>query len=158
MTPPYRLDHLARPPAPRTVPDYLVAERGGVTVWWSNITRQGEWVLPRVFRAFTFMGNAEIDLTAAQMSAGASEIEVRCVFGNVEIRVPPDIRVLCDGDGMAGSFDIEFVGDTGTPAADAPRLLVTGSAWFGSVTVKVMGTPGPGWKEKLKSSWDFFYR
>jgi predicted membrane protein len=104
------------------------------------------------------MGNAELDLTAAQMSPGTSEIEVRCIFGNVEIRVPPDIRVECNGDAFMGSFELEIVGYTDIPAPDSPRLLITGGVHFGSVTVRVMGTPGPTIKERLKSTWEFFYR
>ena len=71
----------------RLIPDNLVPLRNGVTVWWSNIKREGEWILPRTFRVFTFMGNAELDLTWARMGEGVSEIEIRCILGNVEIKV-----------------------------------------------------------------------
>ncbi len=144
--------------ASRTLPDHLVPERNGVTVWWSSIKRVGEWTLPRFFRTFTFMGNTELDLTSARMSADVSEIEIRCILGNVELMVPPDVRVYCEGNGFIGSFEVEIVGIVdGAHAPDAPILRVTGTAYLGSVTVKVMGTPGPDWKQKLKSSWDFFY-
>ncbi|MBC7789769.1 MAG: hypothetical protein H7Z74_07470 [Anaerolineae bacterium] len=91
------------------------------------------------------------------MATGTSELEVRCILGNVEIRVPPDIRVQCEGDSIGGNFDVERVGDTGMPSSDAPTLRVTGTVYLGSVTVKIMGTPGPGLKERLKAGWDFFY-
>lgn len=158
MTPPYRFDSPRRANLARVVPDYLVPERNGVAVWWSNIVRQGDWILPRVFRTFVCMGNVEIDLTSAGMAPGTSEIEVRCILGNVEIRVPPDIHVDCDGNGLGGNFDLELVGNAEMPPSDAPTLHVTGAAYLGSVTVKIMGTPGPGLKERLKAGWDFFYR
>jgi hypothetical protein len=152
VTPPYRVD----PPVPsavsRILPESLVPARSGVTVWWSGIKREGEWILPRIFRVFTFMGNTEIDLTLARIGAGESEIEVLCIFGNVEITVPRDIRVLSDGDGVVGSFDIHRIGDT-TPPLDAPTLRITGTAYLGSVTVHVKGLVGPGWKEKLIAGW-----
>lgn len=98
------------------------------------------------------MGNTEIDLTHARLSADTSEIDIRCIMANVEITVPRDIRVLCDGDGMVGSFDILRIGDT-TPPEDAPTLRVTGTAYFGNVTIKIVGPVGPGWKEKLVAGW-----
>ena len=64
-------------PVQRALPDHLIPERSGVTVWWSNIKREGEWILPRMFRVFTFMGNVELDLTYARMNPGISEIEIR---------------------------------------------------------------------------------
>ena len=137
----------------RVLPENLVPPRNGVTVWWSNIKREGEWILPRIFRTFTFMGNTELDLTFARMGEGTSEIEIRCIFGNVEIRVPPDIRVQCDGDGLAGSFEVVRVGVVPTPREDSPMLLISGSVYFGAVTVKIMGEVGPGWKEKLVAGW-----
>jgi len=140
----------------RSLPDNLVPERNGVTVWWSNIKREGEWILPRTFRTFTFMGNTELDLMTARMGQGTSEIEIRCIFGNVEIRVPPDIRVLCDGDGLAASFEVERIGEIPPLSDEAPTLRITGSAYFGAVSIKIMGIPGPGWKEKLAAGWKSF--
>jgi hypothetical protein len=138
-------------PIIRTLPPDLIPERSGATVWWSSINRQGEWILPRVYRAFAFMGNIELDLTTARMSAGESEIEVRCVFSNVEVTVPPDVRVLCDGDGIAGSFEVVTVGRVDPLPDDAPTVRITGAAYFGSVSVKIQGVVGPGWKEKFKA-------
>jgi hypothetical protein len=137
----------------RLIPDNLVPLRNGVTVWWSNIKREGEWILPRTFRVFTFMGNAELDLTWARMGEGVSEIEIRCILGNVEIKVPPDIRVQCDGDGVAGNFEVERIGEVPLPREDAPTLRIIGAAYLGSVSIKIMGHVGPGWKDKLVSGW-----
>lgn len=136
----------------RVVSDYLIPERDGVSVWWSNITRDGEWMFPRIFRAFAFMGNVEMDLTAARMAEGVSEIDIRCIMANIEIQVPPDIRVLCDGSGIAGNFEVIRVGDT-TPPADAPTLRISGTAYLGSVTIKIVGTGVLTRTEKLSAWW-----
>lgn len=150
MTPPYRVDQPPHAIAPlRTIPENLVPDRSGVTVWWSNIKREGEWIFPRIFRTFAFMGNVELDLTSARMGAGTSEIEIRCIMANVEIKVPPDIRVLCDGDGIAGNFEVVRIGEAPPPTPDAPTLKISGTAYLGSVMVKVMGQVGPGWKDRL---------
>ena len=140
-------------PAPinHIVPDSLIPERSGVTVWWSNIKREGEWILPRIFRTFTFMGNTELDLTHARMSGQISEIEIRCVLGNVEITVPPEIRVLCEGDGVGGNFEVVRIGEIPPTPVDAPTVKITGTAYLGSVAVKIVGKVGPGWKDKLKA-------
>lgn len=144
------------PPAPlsrrRIIPESHVPERSGATVWLSNLERDGDWILPRIYRVFTFMGNVDLDLTSAQIGAGESQIEISCTLAKVEITVPREIRVDCDWDGFAGNFSIERVGDT-TPPDDAPLLRVTGSVYFGSVTVKIVGPRPPGLKDKLLATW-----
>jgi len=144
--------HSAVPaPIQRTLPDNFVPERSGVTVWWSNIKREGEWILPRIFRLFTCMGNVELNLTHARMSAGISEIDIRCILANVEITVPPDVRVLCEGEGFMGNFETQRIGEIPPVPINAPTVKITGNAYLGSVTVKVIGRFDPGWKEKLKA-------
>ncbi len=98
------------------------------------------------------MGNVEIDLRSAHLGAGTSEMEVNCLMGNIEITVPPEIRVLCDGHGMLGSFDVERVGNT-TPPADAPTVRISGTAYLGAITIRVVDPNAPGWTEKLKAGW-----
>jgi hypothetical protein len=144
------------PPVPQVVsrilPDTLIPVRNGVTVWLAGVKREGEWILPRIFRVFSCMGDVEIDLTTARIGAGESEIEVLCILSNVEIRVPADIKVLCDGDGMGGNFDVKRIGET-TPPENAPVLRITGTAYLGSVTVTIKGQVGPGWMERLLTGW-----
>ncbi len=83
------------------------------------------------------MGNVEIDLRSAHLGAGVSEMEVNCLMGNIEITIPPEVRVLCDGHGLLGSFDVERIGNT-TPPPDAPTIRVTGTAYLGAITVTVV--------------------
>ena len=123
----------------RVLPENLVPPRNGVTVWWSNIKREGEWILPRIFRVFTCMGNVELDLTHARMSADVSEIEIMCVLANVEITVPTDVRVMCEGEGLMGNFETQRIGEIPPVPIDAPVVKITGNAYLGSVTVKVIG-------------------
>ena len=135
----------------RLLPDNFIPAHNGVTVWWSNIRRDGEWILPRLFRVFTCMGNVELDLTRARLGAGTSEIEIRCILANVEISVPPDIRVEADGEGLAGNFEVKRIGDVPMAPPNSPILRISGNAYFGSVTVNIMGTIGPNWKDKFKA-------
>ena len=139
------------PVSTRTLPPDLIPERSGATVWWSSINRQGQWILPRIYRAFAFMGNIELNLMDARMAPGESEIEIKCIFANVEITVPPDVRVLCDGDGIAGAFEVVTVGKVDPLPVDAPTLRISGTAYFGNVSIKIQGVVGPGWMDKLKA-------
>ncbi len=97
------------------------------------------------------MGNVELDLSHARMSSDVSEIEIRCVLANVEISVTPDIRVIVEGDGIGGNFETVRIGEIDPTPVDAPTVKITGVAYLGSVTVKILGRVGPGWKEKLKA-------
>lgn len=98
------------------------------------------------------MGNIELDLTSALMGSGVSEMELNCLLGAVTVIVPPDIRVICDGDSLVGSFNVEHVGKT-TPPVDAPTLRISGNAYFGAVTIRIVDPNAPGFLAKLKAGW-----
>ena len=155
MTPPYRIN---QPPAPvvlvRTLPADLIPERSGAVAWWSSIKRGGDWIVPRTFRAFTCMGNIELDLTHARMGSGTTEMELNCFMGAIDVNVPPDIQVICDGDSIAGAFEVKRMGNTTPPAAGAPILRISGSAYFGAINIKIIDPNAPGWAEKLKAGWE----
>lgn len=151
MTPPYRVSQGAEQALPvRTLSDEYIAERSGVVCWWSAVKREGEWILPRAFRAFACMGHIEIDLTHARMGAGITEMELNCLMGGIDVIVPPDIRVLCDGDAMVGNFEVSRIGNP-TPHPDAPTLRISGNAYFGAVSIRVVDPNAPGWADKLKA-------
>ncbi len=136
-------------PSPVVIPEDLVPERRGAMAFLSSINRDGDWVLPRAFRIVSFMGNVELDLTSVRLGAGESHIEVRCIFGNVEITVPPGIRLTVEGDPLIGVFEVTRSSPS-TTDADAPLLRVSGSAHFGAVTVNVVDPNAPGWLERIR--------
>lgn len=145
------------PHAPRVVPASVAPERAGVAACFSKAVREGDWLLPRGFRAVALMGSVKLDLTRSAVAEGVSDIEIMCVMGSVEIIVPHQLRVECDGDQTVGSFEITH--DSGSaPAADAPLLRIRGRVFMGSVDVKVVDPNAPGWLERLRSGWEFFRR
>ena len=149
-------DDLA-PRAPRIVPASTVPARAGVAACFSKSVREGDWLLPRGFRAVALMGSVKLDLTRSAVADGITDIEIMCVMGSVEIIVPHQLRVECDGDQTVGSFEITH--DSGSvPAADAPLLRIRGRAFMGSVDVKVVDPNAPGWLQRLRSGWEFFRR
>lgn len=155
MTPPYSVGPAAALPVlVRTLPDDLIPERSGVVAWWSSIKRAGDWIVPRNFRAFTCMGNIELDLTHARMGSGTTEMELNCFMAAIDVHVPPDVRVLCDGDCIVGAFEVQRVGNIPQLPDDAPTLRISGTAYFGAVNIKIIDPNAPGWAEKLKAGWE----
>jgi len=95
------------------------------------------------------MGNVELDLREAEIGYGLSVIEAVSVMGNVEITVPPDIAVECEGGGLLGSFTLKYQGPANPAAANRERTVrITGSAYAGNVEVVVKG-PDEGMLTKL---------
>ena len=137
------------PTAHPTIAPHLVPERRGAIAVLSHMRRDADWILPRLFRIFAFWGNAEIDLTQALLAPGVSEIEVSCIMASVEIIVPPDLRVECDVSAVMGSAEVQRqVASTTSP--DAPTVRVTGSAFMGSIEIKVIDPNAPSFMERIR--------
>jgi hypothetical protein len=95
-------------------------------------TREGNWVVPPIFRAVAVMGGIELDLTSATFAAPEATIDAYALMGGVEITVPPDITVVVHGGAFMGGFT-DSVHQQGPPGA--PVLHVTGFALMGGVDV-----------------------
>jgi Cell wall-active antibiotics response LiaF, C-terminal len=106
----------------------------GVVAFISGQTRDGPWRLSPSTRVVTVLGSAELDLREAELSEGESVIEIFCLLGSVEIIVPPGVRVLNEGDSLAGNFAMK-AGDWDA-APDAPVVRVIGSAYLGDVEIR----------------------
>src|SRR3984893_5053206 len=112
----------------------------GVVSFLSSTEREGRWQLPRRFRALAVMGNVELDLRAAEIGYGLSVIEAVAVFGNIEITIPPDITVECDGDSLLGTFILKYDSRANPAAASRDRVVhVTGTAYASAVPIHVKG-------------------
>jgi hypothetical protein len=110
----------------------------GTSTWavavMSGFQRRGRWTVPRRFGCFAFWGGGELDLREADFAA--EEVVINCVaiMGGVNIVVPPGVEVVVRGLGVMGGFDD---GETGIPGAPgAPRVVVTGFAFWGGVGVE----------------------
>jgi len=132
-----------------TLEAHLVPDRRGAVAVLSHMRRDADWILPRLFRVFAFWGNAEIDLTKALLAPGTSEIEIRCIMASVEIIVPPDVRVESEVDAVLGSAEVQRqIASTTSP--DAPTVRITGSAFMGSIEIKVVDPNAPGLMERIR--------
>ncbi|MEV0277219.1 DUF1707 domain-containing protein [Streptomyces sp. NPDC050610] len=125
-------------PAPGADSDWAGRIGGRATSRWGvavmgGFQRGGRWTVPRVFSSVAFWGGGQIDLREADFED--REIVIRCfaIMGGMEVVVPPDVEVHVSGVGIMGGFDDKASGP-GTPGA--PRVTVTGLAFWGGVGVR----------------------
>src|SRR6201996_4582402 len=110
----------SRTPAARPAyggdPDRFGAEptsHTGVAIL-GGFSRKGDWVVPKDFNAFMFMGGAEIDLREARFAEREVNIHIVAFLGGCEIIVPEDATVRVTGVGIMGAFEHTGAG-TGSP-------------------------------------------
>ncbi|MFI7504200.1 DUF1707 domain-containing protein [Streptomyces sp. NPDC049687] len=114
----------------------------------SGFQRRGRWTVPRRFTCFAFWGGGEIDLREADFAAGEVEINCVAIMGGMQIVVPPGVEVVVRGIGIMGGFDQRETGIPGDPGA--PRVVVTGFAFWGGVGVERKQTRAARRQEKLE--------
>ena len=138
-----------RAPLARLEPDASLA--GGqpvkrIAAIFSSIERRGAWAVPPVLQISSVFGNAELDFRQARFAPGVTELRVNVVFGNLEILVPPNLAVECEGTAIFASFE-----QAATAAADPerPLLRIVGRAVFGSVEIATR-PPGDKWRDRGK--------
>ncbi|MFE9096375.1 DUF1707 domain-containing protein [Streptomyces sp. NPDC007264] len=106
----------------------------GAVAVMSGFQRKGRWTMPKRFTCFAFWGGGEIDLREAYFADREVEINCVAIMGGVNIIVPPGVEVVVRGMGVMGGFDQREDGVPGEPGA--PRVVVTGFAFWGGVSVE----------------------
>jgi hypothetical protein len=96
--------------------------------------RKGSWVAPERFSSFVFWGGGEIDLREARFAGPEVTIRANAIMGGIQIIVPEDAEVHVNGIGIMGGFDTRASG-AGT-ATGGPRIIITGIAFWGGVSVE----------------------
>jgi len=116
----------------------------------STVRKTGQWTPARHNKVTCVMGNAKFDLRDALMLHGETHFELNVVMGEVELIVPPGLRVECDGFALMSEFDDAH--SEGLAPPDAPVIRVTGSAVMGAVRIKTR-LPGESalaaWRRRL---------
>ncbi|MCB5167236.1 DUF1707 domain-containing protein [Streptomyces bambusae] len=106
--------------------------------------RKGAWTVPARLNAVAFWGGGTLDLREAHFETREVVINCVAIMGGVEIVVPPGVDVQIRGIGIMGGFG-EY-GSAPTPDLPvdprAPRVVVTGFAFWGGVDVKRKGRKG----------------
>lgn len=106
----------------------------GAVAVMSGFQRKGRWTVPRRFGCLAFWGGGEIDLRDALFADREVVLNCVAVMGGVDVIVPPGVEVVVRGVGVMGGFDHSEDGVPGDPGA--PRVVVTGFAFWGGVGVK----------------------
>ena len=96
--------------------------------------RKGVWRLARYTNAITFMGGMELDFTQAEMPPGVTELNVFCLMGGLDVKVPPGLSVEVHGIPILGGIDNRARG--GGPVG-GPILRIKGLVIMGGIDVKV---------------------
>ncbi|CAM5733362.1 hypothetical protein SALBM311S_02981 [Streptomyces alboniger] len=129
---------MSKDPAPSGSWAGRITGREGSSTWavavMSGFQRKGRWTVPRRFNCFAFWGGGEIDLREADFEVGEVEINCIAIMGGMQVIVPPGVEVVVRGIGVMGGFDHREEGVPGDPGA--PRVIVTGFAFWGGVGVE----------------------
>jgi hypothetical protein len=104
----------------------------------ASFERRGRWTVGRTFRGLAVIGNGEIDLRQARFIDGETTIHATAIIGTITVVVPEDAEVHVGGTAIIGGFDHHDEGP-GTPGA--PRIMITGVAFCGTVYVERRSGP-----------------
>ena len=100
----------------------------------SGFERKGRWTMPRRLNCFAVWGGGEIDLREADFADREVEINCVAIMGGVQVIVPPGVEVVVRGMGVMGGF--EHLRDDERPEPGAPRVVISGFAFWGGVGVE----------------------
>jgi hypothetical protein len=113
----------------------------GIVAVFSENRKEGRWAVPRHLRVLSVFSSVKVDLREAVLQYSETVVEAIAVFGDVQVIVPPDVIVECDGDAFMGAFTLSNSKRRGagvaSPPPGAPVIRVIGTAYLSSVTVKV---------------------
>jgi Domain of unknown function (DUF1707)/Cell wall-active antibiotics response 4TMS YvqF len=144
--------------APATAPEAASGEvarigrASRIVAIFGGASRKGSWHAERVTEILTVFGGADIDLREAVLPGREITIKATCVFGGVDIIVPPEMRVIDSGTAIFGGRDISG----SSPESErpgAPVLYLTGSCVFGGIDVKRKQRKqgrGKGWQLRIE--------
>jgi hypothetical protein len=107
---------------------------------FGGVERRGRWTVPRRWRVVATFGGALLDLREARFPTGVIDLEVRAVFGGVQIIVPPGLAVEVQGTAIMGGFQ-NVNRAPAHPDPEAPLLRIRGLAFMGGVEI-TMRLPG----------------
>ena len=105
----------------------------GAVAILGGFSRKGDWVVPKEFTAFLFMGGGEIDMRDARFSEREVTIHIVAIMGGCEVIVPEDATVYVTGIGVLGAFEHS---ESGGGSPDGPVIRINGVALMGGVDVK----------------------
>lgn len=115
-----------------------------------NVERRGSWVVPARLEIRVTFGNVELDFREARFTAPVTELEASVLFGNLEVLVPPQLAVDCEGSSVLGNVESHGAGAIGDP--DRPLLRIRGRAVLGNIEVhtRLPGESARDWARRQR--------
>jgi hypothetical protein len=110
------------------------AAKKRIVAFFGSVERRGAWIAPDQISVSAVFGSSVIDFREARFSSNTITLDVRAIFGSLEVIVPPQLAVECDGSSIFGS--IESHGGAAIADPDRPVLRIVGTALFGSIDVQ----------------------
>ena len=100
----------------------------------SGSNRTGVWRPARYSNAIVFMGGIDLDFTQAEMPPGVTELNVFCLMGGLDIKVPPGLRVEVRGIPILGGIENKA---RNVIKEGGPVLVIRGVVIMGGIEVNV---------------------
>jgi hypothetical protein len=100
-----------------------------------NVERRGAWAVPPQLEVRAVFGNVELDFRDARFTARLTELNAVVVFGNLEVIVPPQLAVDCEGSSVLGNIESRATAAVSDP--ERPLLRIRGVAVLGNVEVRI---------------------
>ncbi len=124
-----------------------VEDHGSIRSIFGSVKRSGAWSVPRHLAVRSVFASGRLDLRQAQLPPEGAVIEVNLVFADLEVLVPPGMRVTVEAEAILAE-----VGDAEMLDVDpeVPPLRVIGRAIMSNLEVKER-LPG-------ESGWGAFWR
>jgi hypothetical protein len=131
---------------PITAVDREAAADSVVVAIMGGSRKLGQWRPPLHMHAVAFWGGVVLDLRDAILPDGRFEVTAVAIMGGVEIIVPPGLPVETNGLALMGGFDQAADTVHADDRPGGPRLVVSGFALMGGVTVRLKASneKGPG--------------
>lgn len=99
---------------------------------FGDVKRSGAWVVPAHSEFRSWTGNIKLDLRQATISSREIVIDAFTPLGNIDLLVPEGVHVEVRADTHLGSLKQE----ASAPTPGAPRVILTGGTWVGSIKVR----------------------
>ena len=101
---------------------------------FSGSDRAGAWNPPKRLNVINIFGGSKIDLREACLAPNETKISIMCIFGGVDIVVPPGVNVISNGISIFGGIGNKSSGEM---RPNTPTVIVNGFVLFGGMDIKV---------------------
>ena len=111
------------------------AAKKRIVAFFGSVERRGAWIAPDHISVSAVFGASVIDFREARFSSKTITLDVRAIFGSLEVIVPPQLAVECDGSSIFGNIE-SHGGGAAIADPDRPVLRIVGTAFFGNIDVQ----------------------